>query len=49
MNIILKERVIGLGEKDALVTVKTGYGRNYLIPQGLAMIANATNKKITYL
>ncbi|MBL6875952.1 MAG: 50S ribosomal protein L9 [Chitinophagales bacterium] len=46
MDIILKERVIGLGEKDALVTVKTGYGRNYLIPQGLAMIANATNKKI---
>jgi|SaaInl5LU_22_DNA_1037371.scaffolds.fasta_scaffold00209_32 large subunit ribosomal protein L9 len=46
MDIILKERVIGLGEKDDLVTVKTGYGRNYLIPKGLAMIANETNRKI---
>lgn len=46
MEIILKERVIGLGEKDDLVTVKTGYGRNYLIPQGLGMIANETNRKI---
>ena len=46
MNIILTKRVIGLGEKDDLVTVKSGYGRNYLIPQGLAMIANVTNKKI---
>lgn len=46
MEIILKERVIGLGEKDDLVTVKAGYGRNYLIPKGLAMIANTTNKKI---
>lgn len=46
MNIILTKRVIGLGEKDDLVTVKSGYGRNYLIPQGFAMIANVTNKKI---
>ena len=46
MNIILTKRVIGLGEKDDLVTVKNGYGRNYLIPQGFAMIANVTNKKI---
>ncbi|MFT4969136.1 MAG: large subunit ribosomal protein L9 [Chitinophagales bacterium] len=46
MEIILKERVIGLGEKDALVTVKNGYGRNFLIPQGVAMIANETNRKI---
>lgn len=46
MEIILKERVIGLGEKDDLVTVKPGYGRNYLIPKGLAMIANDTNRKI---
>lgn len=46
MDIILKERVIGLGEKDDLVTVKTGYGRNFLIPTGVAMIANETNRKI---
>lgn len=46
MKIILKERVIGLGEKDDLVTVKPGYGRNYLIPKGFAMIANDTNRKI---
>lgn len=46
MNIILTKRVIGLGEKDDLVTVKNGYGRNFLIPQGFAMIANVTNKKI---
>ncbi|MCB0536771.1 MAG: 50S ribosomal protein L9 [Chitinophagales bacterium] len=46
MEIILKERVIGLGEKDDLVTVKPGYGRNYLIPKGLAMIANDSNRKI---
>ena len=46
MDIILTKRVIGLGEKDDLVTVKNGYGRNYLIPQGFAMIANVTNKKI---
>jgi len=46
MEIILTKRVIGLGEKDDLVTVKSGYGRNYLIPQGFAMIANVTNKKI---
>lgn len=46
MEIILKEDVIGLGYKDDLVTVKPGYGRNYLIPQGLAIPATATNKKI---
>lgn len=46
MNIILTKRVIGLGEKDDLVSVKSGYGRNYLIPQGFGMIANVTNKKI---
>jgi large subunit ribosomal protein L9 len=46
MNIILTKRVIGLGEKDDLITVKSGYGRNFLIPQGFAMIANVTNKKI---
>lgn len=46
MEIILTKRVIGLGEKDDKVTVKNGYGRNFLIPQGFAMIANSTNNKI---
>lgn len=40
MKIILKENVAGLGYKDDVVEVKDGYGRNYLIPQGLAIIAN---------
>lgn len=34
MEIILKENVAGLGYKDDIVTVKDGYGRNYLIPTG---------------
>ncbi len=46
MEIILKQDFKGLGYKNDLVTVKPGYGRNYLIPQGVAMIANETNKKI---
>ncbi|MCC9166114.1 50S ribosomal protein L9 [Pontibacter harenae] len=46
MEIILKDDVKGLGYKNDTVTVKPGYGRNYLIPQGLAVIANATNKKV---
>jgi large subunit ribosomal protein L9 len=46
MEVILKDDVKGLGFKNDLVTVKPGYGRNYLIPQGIAIIANATNKKI---
>ena len=36
MELILKENVIGLGYKDEIVTVKDGYGRNYLIPTGKA-------------
>lgn len=39
MKLILKENVAGLGYKDDVVEVKDGYGRNYLIPQGLAVIA----------
>ena len=39
MQIILKEDVQGLGYKDDVVEVKNGYGRNYLIPQGKAVIA----------
>ncbi|MGB0524774.1 MAG: 50S ribosomal protein L9 [Flammeovirgaceae bacterium] len=46
MEIILKEDVKGLGYKDDLVTVKPGYARNYLIPQGFAVIASASNKKM---
>ena len=43
MKIILKEDVTNLGYKDAVVEVKDGYGRNYLIPQGKAVIANNSN------
>ena len=46
MEIILKDDVKGLGYKNDQVTVKSGYGRNYLLPQGLAMLADKTNKKI---
>lgn len=46
MEIILKQDIPNLGYKDDLVTVKNGYGRNYLLPQGLAIIANESNKKM---
>lgn len=46
MEIILKENVIGLGFKDEIVTVKDGYGRNYLIPTGKAIIASESAKKV---
>ena len=46
MEIILKQDIAGLGYKNDTVKVKPGYGRNYLIPQGYAIIANETNKKI---
>lgn len=46
MEIILKEDVTGLGYKDDVVTVKPGYGRNYLIPQGIAILATESNKKV---
>ena len=45
MKIILKEDIHGLGYKDDVVEVKDGYGRNYLIPQGKAVIANASALK----
>ena len=47
MEVILKEDINGLGYKNDLVNVKPGYGRNYLIPQGFAVIANQSNKKST--
>ena len=46
MELILKEDVIGLGFKNDIVNVKSGYGRNYLIPQGKAVIASPSAKKI---
>lgn len=46
MKIILKEDVSGLGYKDDVVEVKDGYGRNYLIPQGMAVIASPAALKV---
>lgn len=46
MEIILKQDVKNLGYADDIVKVRNGYGRNYLIPRGMAVIANETNKKI---
>ena len=45
MEIILLKEVDKVGYKHEIVKVKPGYARNYLIPQGLALIANATNRK----
>jgi large subunit ribosomal protein L9 len=45
MQVILKEDVPNLGKSGELVNVKPGFGRNYLIPQGLAMVATAGNIK----
>ena len=46
MEIILKEDVIGLGYKNDIVNVKSGYGRNYLIPTGKGVIASESAKKM---
>lgn len=46
MEIILKEDISTLGHKDDIVTVKDGYARNYLIPNGLAINATASAKKM---
>jgi large subunit ribosomal protein L9 len=45
MDVILKKTVDKLGFKDEMVTVKPGYGRNFLIPQGYAVLATASAKK----
>ena len=46
MEIILKQDIPKLGNKDDIIKVKNGYGRNYLIPKGMATLATETNKKI---
>jgi len=46
MEVILKQDVPNLGYASELVTVKPGFARNYLIPQGMAILATSTNKKI---
>ena len=46
MEIILKQDIQGLGYKNDTVSVKDGYGRNYLIPQGLAIVASKSNVKM---
>tara|TARA_R110002073_G_scaffold63391_1_gene158717 strand:- start:5450 stop:5899 length:450 start_codon:yes stop_codon:yes gene_type:complete len=46
MELILKQDVDNLGFKDDVVTVKNGYGRNFLIPQGQAILATSSAKKV---
>lgn len=46
MEVLLKKHVDNLGDKDEIVTVKNGYGRNYLIPQGIAILATESVKKM---
>jgi large subunit ribosomal protein L9 len=46
MEIILKKDLKGLGYKNDIVKVKNGYGRNFLIPQGIAVLATDSNKKM---
>ena len=45
MDVILLKDIDKLGDKHEIVSVKDGYGRNYLVPQKLAVVANAVNKK----
>ena len=46
MELILKQDVENLGFKDDIVKVKNGYGRNFLIPNGFAVIATSSSKKV---
>lgn len=46
MEIILTQDVTGLGYKNDVVKVKAGYGRNYLIPNGMALVASAPNRRV---
>ena len=46
MDIILKQDVKNLGEKDEVVKVKSGYGRNFLIPKGFGILATVSARKV---
>ncbi|EOR96504.1 LSU ribosomal protein L9p [Arcticibacter svalbardensis MN12-7] len=46
MEIILKQDIKNLGEKDDIVSVKPGYGRNFLIPKGFGIMATSSAKKV---
>jgi large subunit ribosomal protein L9 len=46
MEVILKQDVKNLGHKDEIVKVRPGYGRNFLIPQGFAILASEGNRKM---
>ena len=46
MDVLLKKDVERLGSKDEIVTVKNGYGRNFLIPKGIAVLATSSVKKM---
>jgi large subunit ribosomal protein L9 len=46
MEVILKEDVANIGHKNDIVRVKPGYGRNFLIPQGLAVLATVSARKV---
>ena len=46
MDIILREDYLSLGSKNDIVTVKTGYARNFLIPRGLAIVATESARKV---
>jgi len=46
MEVILKQDIKNLGEKDDVVNVKAGYGRNFLIPQGFAHLATVSARKV---
>jgi large subunit ribosomal protein L9 len=46
MELILKEDVQNLGFKDEIVSVKNGYGRNFLIPKGIAVMATVSARKV---
>lgn len=46
MDVILKQDIPNLGSKDDIVKVKSGYGRNYLIPRGLAIVATPSSVKM---
>ena len=47
MEVILKQDITGLGYKNDIIKVKAGYGNNYLIPNGFALIASESNKRLT--